>query len=77
MLAFILCFYINICGHTGRFCLPFFSVSESVFVVTRVDRACLSFLFLDQSSSDDALVRSFPVGTRDWRVCPSSMLRVG
>ena len=51
--------------------LALFSVSGSIFMGTRGDCDCVYFLFLDQSSFGDALVRFLPVGTRDWRVCTS------
>ena len=41
---------IDLRSRTRRFCLPFFSVSGSIFWGTQKDRACLYFLFLDQSS---------------------------
>ena len=37
----------------------------------------LCFLFMDRSLFSDSLFRLFSGGTRDWRVCPSSTLRVG
>ena len=67
-------FRVDLRGHTRRFWLPLFSVSGSIFVDTQGDRDCLYFLFLDRSSFGDTLVRFFPVGIRDWRVFPSSML---
>ena len=49
VLAFIFCFWIDLCRHTRRFCLPFFSVSGSIFflwrsrsIVTRVWHVCPS-----------------------------------
>ena len=114
MLAFLFIFWVNLCGNTRISCLPFFSVSGSIFLVTQGDRVCLSFyfigryswarkeivlalllcsgsifvgtqgdcaclyfLFLGRSLFYYVLVRFFPVGTRDWRVCSSSALWVG
>ena len=44
---------------------------------TRVSCLPLFIYFPDRYSFYDALDRSFPVGTREWRVCPSSTLWVG
>ena len=78
--------HINPHRHTRRSCLHFFSVSGYIFVGTQRDlsifvgargnRDWLSFLFLNRSEFRDAFVRLFPVGTHDWRFCPSSTLRV-
>ena len=54
-----------------------FFVSVSIFVGTQGYNDCLYFQFLYRSLFDDALVRSFPVGTCDWHVYPSSTLQVG
>ena len=40
---------LDICRQTRRSCLPFIFFSGSIFVVTLGYRACLSFLFPDQS----------------------------
>ena len=59
------------------------SLISSIFVGTRGYCACLyfffsvfCFLFLDWSLFGESLVIFFPIGTRDWRVCPSSTLQV-
>ena len=43
-------FQLDICRHTRRLWSPFFLFSGSIFVVTRGDRACPSFLFPYRSS---------------------------
>ena len=75
-LHFLFYFWIDLRVKSIILWLPLFSISVSMFVGKRVDHDCL-FLWLNWSLFDDALVRSFPVGTRDGRVCPSRTIQVG
>ena len=77
MLAFLFCFWIDICGNTRRSWLTLFFVSGSIFLGTQGDRDYLYFMFLDRSSFNDAIIKLLPVGIHDWHVCPYSTLRVG
>ena len=68
---------LNVCRHRRRSCLPLLLFSGSIFMGTWGYCAWLYFSFLVRSSFYDVLFRLFPVGTRDWRVLPSSTLMVG
>ena len=68
MLAFLFLFFIYLREQTRRSCLPFFSISGSIFVGTRGDRACLYSYF---SGLIFVLQRSCQIVTcwHNWLAC--------